>query len=142
METQMAGSISRLDGNMSQDAVFKDILAYKEVLAHIMKTCVVEYRDCTIPEIMSYIENEPEVGQSGVHPDETNPPRIHGLATESSSTTEARVVYDVGWENRLNHQHRSPRQVPSRIPAGKTGALLLWTDAVCPVWIRIYPVPL
>lgn len=95
METQMAGSISRLDGNMSQDAVFKDILAYKEVLAHIMKTCVVEYRDCTIPEIMSYIENEPEVGQSGVHPDETNPPRIHGLATESSSTTEARVVYDV-----------------------------------------------
>lgn len=65
METQMAGSISRLDGNMSQDAVFKDILAYKEVLAHIMKTCVVEYRDCTIPEIMSYIENEPEVGQSG-----------------------------------------------------------------------------
>ena len=28
METQMAGSISRLDGNMSQDAVFKDILAY------------------------------------------------------------------------------------------------------------------
>ena len=94
METQMAGSISRLDGNMSQDAVFKDILAYKEVLAHIMKTCVVD-RDCTIPEIMSYIENEPEVGQSGVHPDETNPPRIHGLATESSSTTEARVVYDV-----------------------------------------------
>lgn len=65
METQMAGSISRLDGNMSQDAVFKDILAYKEVLAHIMKTCVVEYRDRTIPEIMSYIENEPEVGQSG-----------------------------------------------------------------------------
>lgn len=68
METQMAGSISRLDGNMSQDAVFKDILAYKEVLAHIMKTCVVEYRDCTIPEIMSYIENEPEVGSPGVHP--------------------------------------------------------------------------
>ena len=95
METQMAGSISRLDGSMSQDAVFKDILAYKDVLAHIMKTCVVEYRDCTIPEIMSYIENEPEVGQSGVHPDETNPPRIQGLATESSSTTEARVVYDV-----------------------------------------------
>ena len=40
METQMAGSISRLDGNMSQDAVFKDILAYKEVLKHIMKTQV------------------------------------------------------------------------------------------------------
>ena len=87
METQMAGSISRLDGNMSQDAVFKDILAYKEVLAHIMKTCVVEYRDCTIPEIMSYIENEPEVGQSGVHPDETKDPGAgHGKQQHNRSS--------------------------------------------------------
>ena len=49
METQMAGSIGRMDGSTSQDAVFKDMLAYKEVLAHIMKTCVPEYKDCTIP---------------------------------------------------------------------------------------------
>ena len=35
METQMAGSISRLDGNMSQDAVFNDILAYKEDFPHM-----------------------------------------------------------------------------------------------------------
>ena len=47
METQMAGSIGRMDGSTSQDAVFKDMLAYKEVLAHIMKTCVPEYKDCT-----------------------------------------------------------------------------------------------
>ena len=44
METQMAGSIGRMDGSTSQDAVFKDMLAYKEVLAHIMKTCVPEYK--------------------------------------------------------------------------------------------------
>lgn len=55
METQMAGSIGRIDGSASQDAVFKDMLAYKEVLAHIMKTCVPEYKDCTIPEIIGYI---------------------------------------------------------------------------------------
>ena len=43
METQIAGSIARMDGSTSQDAIFKDVLAYKEVLAHIMKTCVPEY---------------------------------------------------------------------------------------------------
>ena len=95
METQMAGSIGRMDGSTSQDAVFKDMLAYKEVLAHIMKTCVPEYKDCTIPEIIGYIEHDPEVGQVGVHPDETNPPKIQGMSTESSTTTEERVVYDV-----------------------------------------------
>ena len=52
METQIAGSIARMDGSTSQDAIFKDVLAYKEVLAHIMKTCVPEYKDCTIPEII------------------------------------------------------------------------------------------
>ena len=95
METQITGSIARMDGSTSQDAIFKDVLAYKEVLAHIMKTCVPEYQDCTIPEIIGYIEHDPEVGQVGVHPDETNPPKIQGMSTESSSTTEERVVYDV-----------------------------------------------
>ena len=67
METQIAGSIARMDGSTSQDAIFKDVLAYKEVLAHIMKTCVPEYKDCT----------------------------IQGMSTESTTTTEERVVYDV-----------------------------------------------
>ena len=59
METQIAGSIARMDGSTSQDAIFKDVLAYKEVLAHIMKTCVPEYKDCTIPQIIGYIEPNP-----------------------------------------------------------------------------------
>ena len=95
METQIAGSIARMDGSTSQDAIFKDVLAYKEVLAHIMKTCVPEYKDCTIPQIIGYIEPNPQVGQVGLHPDETNPPKIQGMSTESTTTTEERVVYDV-----------------------------------------------
>ncbi len=31
----------------------------------------------------------------GLHPDETNPPKIQGMSTESTTTTEERVVYDV-----------------------------------------------
>ena len=95
METQIAGSIARMDGSTSQDAIFKDVLAYKEVLAHIMKTCVPEDKDCTIRQIIGYIEPNPQVGQVGLHPDETNPPKIQGLSTESTTTTEERVVYDV-----------------------------------------------
>ncbi|MFR0733887.1 MAG: hypothetical protein ACLSHU_06575 [Oscillospiraceae bacterium] len=60
-----------------------------------MKTCVPEYKDCTIPEIIGYIEPNPQVGQVGLHPDETNPPKIQGMSTESTTTTEERVVYDV-----------------------------------------------
>ena len=66
METQIAGSIARMDGSTSQDAIFKDVLAYKEVLAHIMKTCVPEYKDCTIPQIIGYIEPNPQVVDLGV----------------------------------------------------------------------------
>ena len=35
METQIAGSIARMDGSTSQDAIFKDVLAYKEVFPRI-----------------------------------------------------------------------------------------------------------
>ena len=63
METQIAGSIARRDGSTSQDAIFKDVLAYIEVLAHIMKTCVPEYKDCTIPQIKGYIEPNPQKRQ-------------------------------------------------------------------------------
>lgn len=151
METQIAGSIARMDGSTSQDAIFKDVLAYKEVLAHIMKTCVPEYKDCTIPEIIGYIEPNPQVGQVGLHPDETNPPKIQGMSTESTTTTEERVVYDVrfsarspggGRENRPHHQHRGPKQVPPRLSPGEAGHLLLWADAVGPIRVRVHPIPL
>ena len=96
METQLVESIARMDGSTAGDAVFKEMLAYREVLAHIMKTCVPEYKECTIPEIMNCIEGDIQIGDAGVHPDETNlPPKIRGLSTESSSVTENRTFYDV-----------------------------------------------
>ena len=151
METQIAGSIARMDGSTSQDAIFKDVLAYKEVLAHIMKTCVPEYKDCTIPQIIGYIEPNPQVGQVGLHPDETNPPKIQGMSTESTTTTEERVVYDVrfsavapGEDGKIgliiNIEAQS--KVPPRLSPGEAGHLLLWADAVGPIRVRVHPIPL
>ena len=91
METQIAGSIARMDGSTSQDAIFKDVLAYKEVLAHIMKTCVSEYKDCTIPQIIGYIEPNPQVGQVG--------PKLTGQITnEICAYWEAKVSGDPLWD--------------------------------------------
>ena len=51
------------------DAACKRLLAYKQFLARIMQRCVVEFKDCTIDDIVNkYIEGEPLVAQIGVHP--------------------------------------------------------------------------
>lgn len=96
MSTNLLTGIVGVDGSTAMDAVCKDLLAYREVLAHIMKTCVSEYKDCTIQEIMGYIEGDIQIGNAGVHSDETNlPPKIQGLSTESNSVNESRTYYDV-----------------------------------------------
>ena len=94
---------------MQYDEAVNRLLANKRILAAIMKDCVEEYRDCTVEEIAEkYIEGVPQVGEAGVHLDETNrgcPEEksstgraegcIHGAATEDASRTEGTVRYDI-----------------------------------------------
>ena len=93
---------------LQYDEAVKRLLANKRILAAIMKDCVEEYRDCTVEEIAEkYIEGAPQVGEAGVHLDETNrgcaaesgagraEGRIHGAATEDASRTEGTVRYDI-----------------------------------------------
>ena len=93
---------------LQYDEAVKRLLANKRILAAIMKDCVEEYRDCTVEEIAEkYIEGVPQVGEAGVHLDETNrgcaaesgagraEGRIHGAATEDASRTEGTVRYDI-----------------------------------------------
>ena len=64
------------------DAVCKRLLAYKQFLARIMQRCVVEFKDCTIDDIVNkYIEGEPLVAQIGVHPNTSNADLITGMNT-------------------------------------------------------------
>ena len=100
-ETHLAYIISQTEYEARYDKAAKKLLANKIVLAHILKGCVKEYRDCTIQEIAEkYIEGTPEIDAVGVHMDDTNHVRkadspIEGIDTEDSSRTEGTVYYDV-----------------------------------------------
>ena len=78
------------------DAVCKRLLAYKEFLARIMQRCVVEFKDCSIDDIVNkYIEGEPLVAEIGVHPNTSNANLITGMNTEDKSLNEGLVTYDI-----------------------------------------------
>ena len=59
-ETTIARSIRATDERTRYDAACKRLLSEKIILAWIMKSCLEEYRDCTVEEIAErYIEGEP-----------------------------------------------------------------------------------
>lgn len=94
-ETTLAQSIRTADVNADYDAACKRILSEKIILAWIMKSSLMEYRDLDVKEIAAkYIEGEPTVGETPVHQDETNP-RIKGSNTEDTSINEGTVTYDI-----------------------------------------------
>lgn len=93
--TVIAGSLRAADLEPALDASCKRTLSLKVFLAWIMRSCLVEYRNCSIDEIIKkYIETQPEIGSVPVAPDETNA-RIRGAANEDSSVTEGTIHYDI-----------------------------------------------
>ncbi len=94
-ETTLATEIQAAGEKAKYDAACKRLLSEKSILAWIMKSCLEEYRDCTIVEIAEkYIEGQPSVDSVPVSPDETNPV-ILGMCTEDASITEGTVTYDI-----------------------------------------------
>ena len=94
------------------DAACKELLADKLILACILKSCIPEFKKCTVQEIETqYIEGDPEISTVGVLPGTTNatnvnaadnteanagaPGKIRGLNTESTSDTEGRITFDI-----------------------------------------------
>ena len=60
----MAEDIRIIGENAQCDEARKRLLSTKEILAHILKACVEEYRDCDVRDIAGkYIEGPPEVGE-------------------------------------------------------------------------------
>jgi len=96
-EATIAQSIRASDSKARYDAACKKLLSEKIILAWIMKSCLDEYRDCDIKEIVEqYIEGQPQVGEVPIAPDESNTAsRIHGIGTEDTSLTEGSVTYDI-----------------------------------------------
>ena len=76
------------------DAVCKEILSQKRILAWIMKECMTEYERYSVEEIAHrYIENDLQV--SSVLVDEEWMPQIQGANVEDSDLREGRVTYDI-----------------------------------------------
>ena len=81
------------DGCQRYDAVCKEILSHRQILANIMRGTLEEYRDCSIADIVNrYIEPE---SVSLSEPVYRNQAKILGTGGEDSTITEGKVVYDV-----------------------------------------------
>lgn len=96
-ESTLAKMISTAGERAAYDNACKKLLSNKEILAWILKSCLSEYRDYSVAEIVGkYIEGETQISQIPVHRDETvDISEIRGAATEDTSISEGTVTYDV-----------------------------------------------
>ena len=97
VENMLAKNITALGVNASYDSACKRLLANKVILAWIMKSCLEEYANCSIQEIMEqYIEGEPDIGQVPVNMDEkVLSEQIETASVEDNSVYEGTVSYDI-----------------------------------------------
>lgn len=98
VQSTLSKTISTTGQKAAYDKACKKLLSEKIVLAWIMKSCLPEYRDCTVQEIAEkYIEGEPQISEIAVHQDEQleTAPMIKGLNTEDNSICEETITYDV-----------------------------------------------
>lgn len=92
LDTLLKTTLESSDEKAMYDALCKQVLSNKMILAWIMKECVIEYRDIEVEEIAyKYIEGEPEVGTTNVIIGE----QIRGLPTESVGINEGKIFYDI-----------------------------------------------
>ena len=86
--------------NTEYDAAVKKLLADKIILAHILQSCVLEFRGISVKEIVAkYIIGEPQVSEGAVMPDEADiAPKIQGIGVEDATIMEGTVTFDIRFE--------------------------------------------
>lgn len=94
-ENTLAKRISAAGINSAYDEACKCLLANKQILARIVKTCVEEFQECSVKDIEEkYLEGLPEVADISVHQDESAQ-FIRGVNTEDATMTEGTVLFDI-----------------------------------------------
>ena len=83
------------DKKATFDTNAKRILANKQVLARILKKTVSEFKELSFPEIMTCIEDEPQISTVLVHPGMTSLSSITGMANEDKIPREGNVFFDI-----------------------------------------------
>ena len=90
--TVLTENINASDGKKMYDDICRKILSNKEILAWIMKGCVVEYKNFDVKDIATkYIEGIPNVGAINVATGEN----IQGLANEDLN---GKIFYDIRYK--------------------------------------------
>ena len=80
--------------NAAYDSLAKQFLSRKSILAQILKYAVAEFAECSLKDIEEkYIEGNPSLSINTVPLDDTLD--IKGKSTESNSTNEGLVTFDI-----------------------------------------------
>lgn len=95
IENTLARNLDFAADKTSYDAACKRLLANKEILAWIMKSCIEEYRECSVKDIAEYyIEGEPQIAHTAVNADERSAngsDTIWGMSTEDARLEEGKL---------------------------------------------------
>jgi hypothetical protein len=85
---------SKLRENQKKyDAMAKELLSRKQVIANILKYAVREFKDYSIQEIISFLSGEPEVGEDEV--DDNIPSKLDVAGRESNSVNDGVRTFDI-----------------------------------------------
>ena len=77
------------------DEACKRVLSERGIMAHILKACVEEFKNCSLQDIAQrYIQGEPSISRIAVEPEAISP-RIESEQTEDKSGAEGTVYYDI-----------------------------------------------
>ena len=94
-KTSLASGIEVTQAKEKYDAACKRLLSEKIILAHILKSCVAEFRDFDAAFIAeNCIEGQPYVSEVPVAPDETGA-MLRGMNTAQTSPTEGDAYFDI-----------------------------------------------
>jgi predicted transposase/invertase (TIGR01784 family) len=75
------------------DAMAKELLAHKEVIANILKYAVRDFKGYSVPEIITFLSGEPEIGVEYV--DDSITSKIDAAGSESVSINEGARTFDI-----------------------------------------------
>ncbi len=100
VQNSLANLIDTAADEAQYDEVVKKILAYRVILAWILKECVVEFKQYSITQIIECIEPA-TISVEAVDQDELDyieeiaDTQIEGMATEDVSKREGKAIYDI-----------------------------------------------
>ena len=97
MDNELKDDLIKSDLEVRYDEHVKKLLSNKKTLAWILKYSAVEYKDCTINEIVDFIEGTPKISSVGVDRGFTAQ-SIKGNQNEDIAIGEGMITYDLRFE--------------------------------------------